>query len=76
MVGNSYSDIIPSYIYLIPANSFASSANTESAQTNANDEYANELASLAANAGQSLANNTAGRFAVDTLSAQATKRSC
>ncbi|EPP4621244.1 inverse autotransporter beta domain-containing protein [Escherichia albertii] len=58
---------------LIPANSFASSANTESAQTNANDEYANELASLAANAGQSLANNTAGRFAVDTLSAQATK---
>lgn len=63
----------PVSLSLIPANSFASSGNADIAQTYANDEHANKLASFAASAGQSLTNNNASRFAVNTLSAQATK---
>lgn len=63
----------PVSLSLIPANSFASSGNADIAQTYANDEHANKLASFAASAGQSLTNNNASSFAVNTLSAQATK---
>ncbi|HCJ4842563.1 TPA: inverse autotransporter beta domain-containing protein, partial [Escherichia coli] len=58
---------------LIPANSFASSGNKDVTQTYASDEHANKVASFAASAGQSLANNNASSFAVNTLSTQATK---
>nr|WP_252368711.1 inverse autotransporter beta domain-containing protein [Escherichia coli] len=58
---------------MIPANSFASSGNKDVTQTYASDEHANKVASFAASAGQSLANNNASSFAVNTLSTQATK---
>lgn len=63
----------PVSLSLIPANSFASSGNKDVAQTYASDEHANKVASFAASAGQSLANNNASSFAVNTLSTQATK---
>ncbi|HDB9453916.1 TPA: inverse autotransporter beta domain-containing protein [Escherichia coli] len=63
----------PVSLSLIPANSFASSGNKDVTQTYASDEHANKVASFAASAGQSLANNNASSFAVDTLSTQATK---
>ncbi|HDC4729215.1 TPA: inverse autotransporter beta domain-containing protein [Escherichia coli] len=63
----------PVSLSLIPANSFASSGNKDVTQTYASDEHANKVASFAASAGQSLANNNAGSFAVNTLSTQATK---
>lgn len=65
----------PVSLSLIPANSFASSGNKDVTQTYASDEHANKVASFAASAGQSLANNNASSFAVNTLSTQATKRS-
>lgn len=58
---------------MIPANSLASSGNKDVTQTYASDEHANKVASFAASAGQSLANNNASSFAVNTLSTQATK---
>ncbi|OSL38573.1 putative invasin [Escherichia coli TA464] len=58
---------------MIPANSFASSGNKDVTQTYASDEHANKVASFAASAGQSLANNNASSFAVNTLSTQGTK---
>ena len=58
---------------MIPANSFASSGNKDVTQIYASDEHANKVASFAASAGQSLANNNASSFAVNTLSTQATK---
>jgi len=58
---------------LIPANSFASSDNKDVTQIYASDERANKVASFAVSAGQSLANNNASSFAVNTLSTQATK---
>lgn len=63
----------PVSLSLIPANSFASSGNKDVTQTYASDEHANKVASFAASAGQSLANNNASSFAVNTLSTQATK---
>lgn len=63
----------PVSLSLIPANSFASSDNKDVTQTYASDERANKVASFAASAGQSLANNNASSFAVNTLSTQATK---
>lgn len=63
----------PVSLSLIPANSFASSCNKDVTQTYASDEHANKVASFAASAGQSLANNNASSFAVNTLSTQATK---
>lgn len=63
----------PVSLSLIPANSFASSGNKDVTQTYASDEHANKVASFAASAGQSLANNKASSFAVNTLSTQATK---
>ncbi|WP_262205453.1 inverse autotransporter beta domain-containing protein [Escherichia coli] len=63
----------PVSLSLIPANSFASSGNKDVTQTYASDEHANKVASFAASAGQSLANNNAISFAVNTLSTQATK---
>ncbi|HAW0909103.1 TPA: attachment protein [Escherichia coli] len=63
----------PVSLSLIPANSFASSGNKDVTQTYASDEHANGVASFAASAGQSLANNNASSFAVNTLSTQATK---
>ncbi len=63
----------PVSLSLIPANSFASSGNKDVTQTYASDEHANKVASFAASAGQSLANNNASGFAVNTLSTQATK---
>lgn len=63
----------PVSLSLIPANSFASSDNKDVTQTYASDEHANKVASFAASAGQSLANNNASSFAVNTLSTQATK---
>ncbi|HHU7150768.1 TPA: inverse autotransporter beta domain-containing protein [Escherichia coli] len=65
--------ISPVSLSLIPANSFASSGNKDVTQTYASDEHANKVASFAASAGQSLANNNASSFAVNTLSTQATK---
>ncbi|WP_042019041.1 inverse autotransporter beta domain-containing protein [Escherichia coli] len=59
----------PVSLSLIPANSFASSGNKDVTQTYASDEHANKVASFAASAGQSLANNNASSFA----STQATK---
>ena len=63
----------PVSLSLIPANSFASSGNKDVTQIYASDEHANKVASFAASAGQSLANNNASSFAVNTLSTQATK---
>ncbi|EFK0701161.1 attachment protein [Escherichia coli] len=63
----------PVSLSLIPANSFASSGNKDVTQTYASDEHANKVASFAASAGQSLANNNASSFAVNTLSTQGTK---
>lgn len=63
----------PVSLSLNPANSFASSGNKDVTQTYASDEHANKVASFAASAGQSLANNNASSFAVNTLSTQATK---
>ncbi|MES3074193.1 inverse autotransporter beta domain-containing protein [Escherichia coli] len=63
----------PVSLSLIPANSFASSGNKDVTQIYASDEHANKVASFAASAGQSLANNNAISFAVNTLSTQATK---
>ncbi|EED0281640.1 attachment protein [Escherichia coli] len=63
----------PVSLSLIPANSLASSGNKDVTQTYASDEHANKVASFAASAGQSLANNNASSFAVNTLSTQATK---
>lgn len=63
----------PVSLSLIPANSFASSGNKDVTQTYARDEHANKVASFAASAGQSLANNNASSFAVNTLSTQGTK---
>lgn len=63
----------PVSLSLIPANSFASSGNKDVTQTYASDEHANKVASFAESAGQSLANNNASSFAVNTLSTQATK---
>lgn len=63
----------PVSLSLIPANSFASSGNKDVTQTYASNEHANKVASFAASAGQSLANNNASSFAVNTLSTQATK---
>lgn len=63
----------PVSLSLIPANSFASSGNKDVTQTYASDEHANKVASFAASAGQSLANNNASSFAVNTLSTQAKK---
>ncbi|HBA9566534.1 TPA: attachment protein [Escherichia coli] len=63
----------PVSLSLIPANSFASSDNKDVKQTYASDERANKVASFVASAGQSLANNNASSFAVNTLSTQATK---
>lgn len=63
----------PVSLSLIPANSFASSGNKDVTQTYASDEHANKVASFAASAGQSMANNNASSFAVNTLSTQATK---
>lgn len=63
----------PVSLSLIPANSFASSGNKDVTQTYASDEHANKVASFAASAGQSLANNNTSSFAVNTLSTQATK---
>ncbi len=63
----------PVSLSLIPANSFALSGNKDVTQTYASDEHANKVASFAASAGQSLANNNASSFAVNTLSTQATK---
>ncbi|PCT11024.1 attachment protein [Escherichia coli] len=53
--------------------SFASSDNKDVTQIYASDERANKVASFAVSAGQSLANNNASSFAVNTLSTQATK---
>ena len=63
----------PVSLSLIPANSFASSDNKDVTQIYASDERANKVASFAVSAGQSLANNNASSFAVNTLSTQATK---
>ncbi|WP_113417715.1 inverse autotransporter beta domain-containing protein [Escherichia coli] len=63
----------PVSLSLIPANSFASSGNKDVTQIYASDEHANKVTSFAASAGQSLANNNASSFAVNTLSTQATK---
>ncbi|HAG9986440.1 TPA: adhesin [Escherichia coli] len=63
----------PVSLSLIPANSFASSGNKDVTQIYASDEHANKVASFAASAGQSLANNNASSFAVNTLSTQETK---
>ncbi len=63
----------PVSLSLIPANSFASSDNKDVSQIYASDERANKVASFAVSAGQSLANNNASSFAVNTLSTQATK---
>ncbi|HCN2870711.1 TPA: inverse autotransporter beta domain-containing protein [Escherichia coli] len=63
----------PVSLSLIPANSFASSDNKDVTQIYASDERANKVASFAVSAGQSLANNNASSFSVNTLSTQATK---